>query len=631
MWTIGLVCPASSPPLPPVRKPRARPRHTRPTAALTALGFALAGLVACGTPEEEPEVLTVLTAFTEALSLQDAALAAHLTTAPDAAAPVLEQVFTSLGADGVDFVVQQLDSEGQGREGVGFTLGSEWSFGEGPFGTRLWTTSTNGTAVRGPGGWQIAWDPAVVVPELTAQDTLRFAVTPPPPPSVLDREGEVLMRQQEVNLVYLDPAAVASTAAAAESLAGVLAPVVPSLTAQSIAETIASGQGKQVFVVALRDEDYLPVADQLAVLPGVSTATEPRLLTSSKQLNSPVFNDLRAKWEAEQEEASGWAVQLVRPNGQVVTLEAEEGLTPADVDVTLDLRLQLAAQAALADIPQAAVLVAIEPSSGGVLAVAQNAAANSQGPIALTGLYPPGSTFKTVTVAAALDAGVVGPDDTVDCPGKAVFEGREIPNSDEFDLGEVPLRTAFARSCNTTMAELALRLPDDALTEMALRFGLGVGFDTPGLTTVTGTVPPADSPAALVEAAIGQGALTATPFGMALVAATVAGGEVPLPEFVVGEPGEADQEVQAPPEEVLEDLRAMMREVVTDGTATQLRDIPEVIGKTGTAEHGDAGGAHGWFIAVQGDVAFAVFIEDAGGSAPAVDAAGRFLRAVATG
>lgn len=72
----------------------------------------------------------------------------------------------------------------------------------------------------------------------------------------------------------------------------------------------------------------------------------------------------------------------------------------------------------------------------------------------------------------------------------------------------------------------------------------------------------------------------------------------------------------------------MMRETVTSGTAGQLQDLPGILGKTGTAEYIDDTHAHGWFVGIRGDLALAVFISDAGSSAPAVDAAGRFLRAL---
>ncbi len=125
----------------------------------------------------------------------------------------------------------------------------------------------------------------------------------------------------------------------------------------------------------------------------------------------------------------------------------------------------------------------------------------------------------------------------VPCPGTANIEGRVIPNDDSFDLGSVPLHTAFAFSCNTTMGRLAVGLPATALTDAAAQFGLGVDYVTPGLVTVTGNVPEARTPAERVESAIGQGRVTASPFGMALVAASIAHGSTPLPMLVEGRPG----------------------------------------------------------------------------------------------
>jgi cell division protein FtsI/penicillin-binding protein 2 len=303
----------------------------------------------------------------------------------------------------------------------------------------------------------------------------------------------------------------------------------------------------------------------------------------------------------------------------------------ADIASTLDIGMQLAAESALAPLATPAALVAIQPSTGHLLAVAQNPPADAQGPIALTGLYPPGSTFKTVTVSAALQAGHVTPDSIVGCPGTENIEGRQIPNDDNFELGDVPLHTAFARSCNTTMGRLAVNLPPDGLTKAAAQLGLGIDYVAPGMTTVTGSVPVADTSALRVEEGIGQGKVTASPFGMALVAATLARDSVPAPMIVEGRPGVPDRTPEPLPPTVAEQVRAMMRETITAGTATQLQDIPGLLGKTGTAEYINAQDddvrAHGWFVGIDGDLALAVFISDAGSSAPAVDAAGRFLRA----
>ena len=181
----------------------------------------------------------------------------------------------------------------------------------------------------------------------------------------------------------------------------------------------------------------------------------------------------------------------------------------------------------------------------------------------------------------------------------------------------MPLHTAFAQSCNTTVAKLAADLPATALSDEALKYGLGVDYTTPFLTTITGSVPPSANDAEQVEASIGQGKVTASPFGMALAAATVLAGATPMPMLVAGQPATADQEAPAPGPEVIEALRAMMSETVESGTATEISDIDGLGGKTGTAQYGDGTHSHGWFIGYYKDLAFAVLVTGADSSKPA--------------
>jgi cell division protein FtsI/penicillin-binding protein 2 len=80
------------------------------------------------------------------------------------------------------------------------------------------------------------------------------------------------------------------------------------------------------------------------------------------------------------------------------------------------------------------------------------------------------------------------------------------------------------------------------------------------------------------------------------------------------------------PTDVTDPLRAMMRQTVTDGTATTLSDVPELGGKTGTAEFGDNTTSHGWFAGISGDIAFATLVVGGDSSAPALTVSGDFLR-----
>ncbi|MEV0064668.1 penicillin-binding transpeptidase domain-containing protein [Nocardia sp. NPDC050718] len=560
--------------------------------------------VACSSGPDQPQ--TVAESFAAALSSGDAAAAAALTDAPDQARATLTTLFDNLGKNDTVRVTATDDTT--------FTLESTWKFG--PEGRNEWTYTSKGAAADAD-GWKITWNPATVAPGLEL-GPLGYSPVYPKPARVLDASGGDLMTQQVVTLVNV------AADADLPAVAALLAP--QGVTEATLRADLAAAQGKPVVAVALRDADIAPVQQALTGVRGVTLAPQTRLLTVDKSLAGPTTAGLADLWQQQADSAAGWAIRAQTAEG-TQRIAGPDATPTADIATTVDIDLQNAAEAALTPLAQPAAIVALRPSTGEVLAVAQNAPADAQGPIALTGLYPPGSTFKTVTVSAALQAGGVSVDTVLPCPGRATIEGRTIPNDNGFDLGQVPLHTAFARSCNTTMAELGVRLPADGLTAAAAQLGLGVDYVTPGLTTVTGKVPPAQNPAQQVESSIGQGSVTASPFGMALVAASLAHGSAPAPAIVRGRPGTADRAAAPVPATVTSQIETMMGETVTAGTATALRDIPGLLGKTGTAEYLDDKHAHGWFVGIDGDLAFAVFVADAGSSGPAVEAAGRMLRA----
>lgn len=593
------------------------PRTTRqiasvarsPVAVLLAFLLALAG---CS--DSEDHLNAAVRSFADALSRADIPAATALTTDETAATDTLGPLFASLGKDvHVDVgTVEEKDGA------ASFTLNATWKFG--PEKHTEWTYTTNGAATADGDNWKIRWNPATVAPGLDEGPLTYSTLVPQPAARVLDRTGAELLTQHVVTLVDVAPGADLNAVAA------LINPIAPGISPETLAGDLGKAGGKPVTAITLRPDDLAPIEAPLSALPNVTLTQQLRLLATDRALTSPTLSGLSDLWQQRTDAAGGWAVTAETAAG-AKRVGGQDAQPVGDIASTLDIGMQLAAENALAPLNTPAALVAIQPSTGHLLAVAQNAPADAQGPIALTGLYPPGSTFKTVTVSAALQSGEVTPDSVVACPGTENIEGRQIPNDDNFDLGEVPLHTAFAKSCNTTMGRLAVNLPPDGLTKAAAQLGLGIDFTAPGMTTVTGSVPEADTAALRVEEGIGQGKVTASPFGMALVAATLAHGSVPAPVIVEGEPGKADREPEPLSPAVDEQVQAMMRETITGGTATQLQDIPGLLGKTGTAEYIDDQHAHGWFVGIHGDVALAVFVSDAGSSGPAVDAAGRFLRA----
>lgn len=295
------------------------------------------------------------------------------------------------------------------------------------------------------------------------------------------------------------------------------------------------------------------------------------------------------------------------------TLMRSGGTRSADVRTTLDADVQAAAEQALGslDDEQRAALVALQPSTGDVLAVG-NRPLDDSFDRALDGQYPPGSTFKIVTTDALLGAGVVRPDTTVDCPTTINVGGREFKNFEGGGGGEEPFSDAFAESCNTAFVGLADRLPANALPDAGSRFGLGARFDLP-VPAYGGQVPEPRDLAATAAAMIGQDRILASPLGMAGVIATVADGSWRTPRLLADDP-RSDGEPLDP--KITDQLRDLTRQVVTSGTGTALAYLSgEPHGKSGTAEYGrgDPLPTHAWFIAYRDDVAVAVLVE--GGSA----------------
>jgi cell division protein FtsW (lipid II flippase) len=249
------------------------------------------------------------------------------------------------------------------------------------------------------------------------------------------------------------------------------------------------------------------------------------------------------------------------------------------------------------------------------------------------GLYPPGSTFKIVTAAAALRKGRTA-DDTFVC--RLLPDGRfgaRIPGwgpvrDDVLDThahGTVDMYAGLVHSCNAYYAQLAVRVGPEALLETAARFGIAL---TPSNSEQR-------LRATLAHAGYGQGDVVATPLRMARVVATIANsGRAREPRLDAAAPL-AKAEIVLPPASAAR-LAAYLREVVTRGTGRSLSGHAwRIAGKTGTAEVAGAR-SHAWFtgFAPYGDaqkrIAFAVLIENAGyGGLAAAPVAGEIVTAAA--
>ena len=501
----------------------------------------------------------------------------------------------------------------------------------------------------GDGAWLLDWSPTAIHPNLGERQTIATKISAAPQGAMVDRNNQQLVTPVRVYSVVLLPGQVPDVAATAAALAPVLAPFDPSITADSIvagaadattkattaqtaqtaqttgaATTDGTGQPStsvaapvdpksvQYTVINLREADYQKVKPQVDAIAGLSFPSEVRNLAPTKDFAKGLLAEANQATAERLTGTDGWKVITVDSTGGALETLLDVPAVPGEhVVLTLDSAIQQAAEASLAPVAEPAVLLAMQPSTGEILAVAQNAPANAQGMPALTGQYPPGSTFKVVTATAALERDLIAPGREIGCPGSTTIEGRQIRNAHDFALGTVDSTLAFARSCNTTFANLASQMPADALTNAAKDYGIGLDFVIDGMTTLTGKVPEAASVVQRAENGFGQGTTLITPFSAVLLAATAANGTFPTPVLIRGTTTTSDAQAPARAAPVQQAIQQYMAAVVDEGTGTGLQGFGDVHAKTGTAEFTAADGtihAHAWTVGYRGDMAFASLI-----------------------
>jgi peptidoglycan glycosyltransferase len=333
--------------------------------------------------------------------------------------------------------------------------------------------------------------------------------------------------------------------------------------------------------------------------------------------------------------------------------------TGLDVRLTIDPTIQAAAAKALGD--QRGAVIALDPRNGEVLAMVSvpnydpNAIATDgealvndpRSPLlnrATQGVYPPGSTFKTVTATSALENGVVTPETTENCPGQIVIDGFPIScNNVAQGTGTYPFSHAFAFSVNAIFAQVGVQLGWGRLTATAEKYGFGSALPFTLDTAPTQIHAPgsAETKTLLASTAFGQGELLATPLQMAVIAATIANGGVLESPHLGLEALRGDsvvEKLEQPTAKrivnagVAQTMRDLMVAVVDNGQANGVSIAGvKVAGKTGTAETG-SGTSHAWFIAFapadKPTIALAVVVENGGrGGEVASPIAGAVLRA----
>ncbi len=529
---------------------RFRVRGAMAIAGVATLAMALCS---CGAGGNASESETVVQRFTDLLDDQDYAKAADLTSYPAAASATMKQMFEGLHTGTVDYEASQvIDLD---KQSAIFSMEVAWNFGE----KKDWTYTLQGTVRKLAIGWRISWEPAVVMPQLEKNRTVKLVrTTAKPPPKVVDLPGEALMTEQTLNVIKIDPSRTGDLVGTTNALADAIEPVAPLITGPSLMQQLAGSQGKPIVAVNLRDGDFAILEPRMAKVPGVVMEKQQKLISADRRTRSPMLDALREVWQDSLESTAGWGVQIFEPDGRFVNQVAGyQGPAGPDIAATMDQRLQRAAEDAVVSAGTPATVVAIQPSTGAVVAVAQNSYATEKGPVAFTGLFPAGGTMELFRAVAAAT--------------------KNKPPQD------------------VTVQEAA---------EAATALGVGVDFKVAGLDEVTGRISAPGRSTEQVRQGAGADAVQVSPFGMAIAAAAISRGSVTPPMIVAGQPGTTDTPVPALPQPAVDRLRAMMHEGIGKPETAALRGFRDITAFAAT------GGADGWLLATMGDLVFAVHIAD---------------------
>jgi len=575
---------------------------------LVAAVVVVATLNGCTPKPNGPE--PIAEKFFASLATGDTAAAAELSDKPADARAALNEAWAGLQAVRLD--AQILGSK-YAEDTGSVTYRYTWHLPK----DRTWTYDGQLNMVRDEGQWEVRWSATGLHPRLGEHQTFALRADPPRRASVNERGGTDVLVPGNLYHYELDAKSAGSALMpTSRAVVDALRPFDNTLDPQRLAEQASSSKAP-LSLITLRQSDHDQVAGAIGALPGVVVTPRAELLPTDDSFAPQIVSQVKNAVVDELDGEAGWRVVSVNQNGvDVDVLNEVPGAPAPSVTISMDRSVQNAAQNAVNTTGKKAMIVVIKPSTGEILAVAQNAAADSEGPLATTGLYPPGSTFKIITAGAAIDRDMATPNTLLGCPGVMDIGHRTIPNYGGFDLGTVPMSRAFASSCNTTFAELASRMPPRGLTMAAAQYGIGPDYQIEGINTVSGSVPPTVNLAERTEDGFGQGKVVVSPFGMALAAATVAAGKTPVPQLIEGRPTNITGDRTPITPKMLDGLRAMMRLVVTNGTANDLQSVGEVRGKTGEAEF--EGGSHSWFAGYRGDMAFAALIVGGGSSEYAV-------------
>ncbi|MGZ0150058.1 penicillin-binding transpeptidase domain-containing protein [Kribbella sp. WER1] len=510
-------------------------------------------------------------------------------------------------------------------------------------GTMKWTSTA--TAVKTGDTWKIKASGDTIYPGLGDNNYLKRVRALPARASIMDRNGVALTANRQVVIV-----GVASGTTATAATYAAFTKYLQVDGTKLAARAKAAPAGQFVDAITIRAEEWTALRPKMQALPGVLTMGGTQSLPPTATFAKSIIGTMKTATADTLKNAGPTASaqdqvgttglqyafqqQLAGTPGGTVTLRdgktkmtiktvfSQQGAAGKPVKTTLDTNMQKAAEAALLTSKLPASLVAVQASTGQILAAANGPQPSSYNR-AFQGRYAPGSTFKIVTSAALLGAGETTTTPLPCTPTINVF-GKTFKNYDGLTAyGAGTMQKAFNESCNTAFISQHAKLPKDAMTKTAAMFGIGRELNL-SIGAYGGQVPAPKDDVEEAASMIGQGTVTASPLAISLVAAAVDHGTAMKPVLVEGKDA-AGPAASPLPAATVAALRTFMRTTVTGGTASVLAGSGTVAAKTGTAEVvvGGKVTTNAWMAGYRGDVAFAVIVE---GGASGSHTAGPILK-----
>ncbi|MBW8487554.1 NTF2 domain-containing protein transpeptidase [Actinomadura sp. PM05-2] len=630
-------------------------RQRRRAVSAAVVGTLVAGLTSgCFA---EPSAMPTVRDFLIAWQVGNFEAAAKLTTGADRAAvrDTLGQVGSQLdaaslklalgvpttdGRDGPDAIRKQGD-EADARFSVKIDLGENG---------QPWTYTSLLHLKRVGRDWRVVWNPSVVNLSLKQGQRLAVLTEVPKRADILDNAGKSLQNKVLADVVGVYPGQLKSPQKTLEGLArAVRQEQGASLDVERLLGRVRSAPpqnllplltlqraGNKSLVQRLRQVSGLRVvAQQLPIAPKAAPelvgSLGPATDTTLQQVGAPYqpgdtigVNGLQLAMQRRLAGTPTVSVVVQNPSGgDTQVLKTWQGVAAQPVNTTLGSVYQARAQAALDGLTAPASIVALKPSTGQVLAVANHGTNGAD--LALEGRYAPGLTFGLVSAQPSLLAGTTV-NTKINCPATAPAGDQTV---DAASPGETTLLKLFSNGCSTGLADLGKRTDTAALMKAVADVGIGKSWELP-VGAFTGTVPaPADDNAKAAVAA-GVGGVRMSPLAMAAIAGAVQSGTWRPPTLLAPPQAAAGPAPVVLNSGVTSAVQQLARRSVKDSaTAANVKGAGSVSGIATTVDYKDGATARkvSWFVGFRGDVAFAIAVE---GKADTAELAARFLKGAPT-